>query len=182
MVARTGKWLWIVVMIVLFAAIFHHVRSWLVTSLTSSVNTHKATPTPTPTRIVPPSVPVETDRYIHVQLTTATTTANPFLFYADETAIIVHPGERKTIYFHVKNLSEQPAAFQTVLHISPENFSHYLKQVKKKNKKHEVLKPKQEITLPVTFFIDPHLPRSLSHLTLNDTLFLIQPASHEKMK
>jgi len=170
MPTRRYKFLWAMIMLTFFGFLFHHMRDWFTASTapqaTQSQPIKQAKPHYTPP-------PIQTNRTVSVQLTTATTNANPFLFYADKTKVTIHLGEPTTVYFYVKNLSDKAQHFRAIPHVAPKAVATYFERTQGFGVKTFVIESGKVMRLPVSFYIDTHLPQSVSHLTLNYTLFLL---------
>jgi cytochrome c oxidase assembly protein subunit 11 len=88
----------------------------------------------------------------------------------------LHLGETKTVLFHVKNDSDQPAQAVAAFNVQPDLAAQYFNKLSCFCFDETVLEPHEARDLPVVFFIDPALAkdkdiRSLTGITLSYTFF-----------
>jgi cytochrome c oxidase assembly protein subunit 11 len=97
--------------------------------------------------------------------------------FAPETPFVhLRLGETKTVEFHVRNDSDQPATAVATFNVQPDLAGQYFNKLSCFCFNETVLKPHESRDLPVVFFVDPALAkdkdiRSLTNLTLSYTFF-----------
>lgn len=97
----------------------------------------------------------------------------PWRFRPTTRSIEVHPGEMATVVYEVVNTQARTVQAQALPSYAPQSAMPYFKKVECFCFKQQTLGPNEARQMPVVFFIDPKLPRSVSHITLSYTFFEI---------
>jgi cytochrome c oxidase assembly protein subunit 11 len=85
--------------------------------------------------------------------------------------IQVHPGELATVEYEVSNERSVPVTGQAVPSYGPQHAAEYFKKIECFCFTQQTLAPGETRRMPVTFVIDPRLPRDVSSIALSYTFF-----------
>jgi cytochrome c oxidase assembly protein subunit 11 len=83
----------------------------------------------------------------------------------------VHPGEVKTVEYEVINVREVAVTGQAVPSYGPQRAGEYFKKIECFCFTAQTLAPGETRRMPVTFVIDPKLPRDVTSIALSYTFF-----------
>ena len=97
----------------------------------------------------------------------------PWRFRPTTRSVTVHPGEMTTVVYEVVNTQARTVQAQALPSYAPQSAMPFFKKVECFCFQQQVLKPNEARQMPVVFFIDPKLPRQVSHITLSYTFFEI---------
>jgi cytochrome c oxidase assembly protein subunit 11 len=114
---------------------------------------------------------VDTSRSITVDLDG--NAQGPWRFRPTTRSVTVHPGELTTVVYEVVNTQARTVQAQALPSYAPQSAMPYFKKVECFCFRQQTLKPNEARQMPVVFFIDPKLPRQVSHITLSYTFFEI---------
>lgn len=117
------------------------------------------------------NVQIDTSRTVLVKFTTNIPNNLAFIFTPLRTHIRVHPGETKTIWFHIKNQTGHRITIQAVPSIAPSDTAIYLKKTQCFCFTQQTFEKGDNYKVPVIFHIDPKLPKKFKYLTLQYTLY-----------
>ncbi len=84
---------------------------------------------------------------------------------------MIHPGERKLVYFYAQNNSAQGITVQAIPSITPDESAKYLKKTQCFCFTQQYFAPGEKADMPVYFYLEPSLPKSIKEVTLSYTLF-----------
>lgn len=121
--------------------------------------------------IILPNIPIDTSRYITVELVSTTNDGAPAVFYPQTKKFKIHPGEFIDTAFWVENLSEEPLTIQAVPSVAPGLAASHVKKQVCFCFQHQDLDGKQTMKMPLRFTVHPDLPQKYSTVTLAYTLF-----------
>ena len=117
------------------------------------------------------SARVDTTREVTVQFLTALNENLNWEFRPMVNTITVHPGERKEVRFYARNLTGREVVGQAVPSIVPGRaFKHFTKMECFCFSK-QVLKPGEEVEMPLIFVVSPDLPKGINTISLAYTFF-----------
>ena len=85
--------------------------------------------------------------------------------------IQVHPGELATVEYEVTNERSVPVTGQAVPSYGPQHAAEYFKKIECFCFTQQTLAPGETRRMPVTFVVDPKLPRDVSSIALSYTFF-----------
>ena len=85
--------------------------------------------------------------------------------------IDVHPGQLTTVEYEVKNERSVPVTAQAVPSYGPASAGEYFKKVECFCFTQQTLAPGEVRRMPVTFVVDPKLPKGVSNIALSYTFF-----------
>ena len=121
-------------------------------------------------RAEPVNTQVDTARVITVEFD-ANAHGLPWRFKPLVNHIQVHPGELATVEYEVRNERAVPVTGQAVPSYGPQHAAEYFKKIECFCFTQQTLAPGETRRMPVTFVIDPRLPRDVSSIALSYTFF-----------
>ncbi len=95
----------------------------------------------------------------------------PWRFRPLVSHINVHPGELTTVEYEVVNERATPVTGQAVPSYGPQYAAEYFKKVQCFCFTQQTLAPGETRRMPVTFVVDPKLPKSIGSIALSYTFF-----------
>ena len=116
---------------------------------------------------------VQEDRLITVQFLADTDPEMPWDFRPVERSIQVHPGEIRKVDFHVRNREPNWIVGQAIPSLTPSQATPYFKKTECFCFNQQELQGGDAKDMPLIFYIDPNLPKSVTTITLSYTLFNI---------
>ena len=114
---------------------------------------------------------VDRSRTVTVEFMTTLNAYMPWEFAAEQPAIELHPGEVRTAYFTVRNLTDHDMVGQAIPSVAPSRAAEYLKKTECFCFSQQLLPAGDTKQMPVRFFVDPRLPSDVTRLTLSYTFF-----------
>ena len=112
-------------------------------------------------------------RNITVEFDVTNNDENPFVIQAHQRTLTVHPGKMYSTYFTAHNDSNRPMTLQAIPSFTPGVSGYYFKKTECFCFRQQHLKPKQTVNMPLIFYVDPEMPKSVKTLTLSYTVFKI---------
>ena len=88
--------------------------------------------------------------------------------------VSVHPGELTTVEYEVVNPDPTPVTGQAVASYGPQLAGEYFRKIECFCFKEQTLAPGETRRMPVTFVIDPRLPRDVHSIALSYTFFPVE--------
>ncbi|NVJ49808.1 MAG: cytochrome c oxidase assembly protein [Gammaproteobacteria bacterium] len=116
-------------------------------------------------------VEVDKSRVVTVELITSIHRGMPWKFETTKHKIDVHPGELNEVMFYAKNLSGKTITGQAVPSVAPSQASFYVSKTECFCFDQQTLLAGEEINMPMKFYIDPDLPKSVHTVTMSYQLF-----------
>jgi cytochrome c oxidase assembly protein subunit 11 len=95
----------------------------------------------------------------------------PWRFKPLVSHIEVHPGELTTVEYEIVNVRDAPVTGQAVPSYGPPRAGEYFKKIECFCFTQQTLAAGETRRMPVTFVVDPHLPRSIGSIALSYTFF-----------
>lgn len=92
----------------------------------------------------------------------------------EHASLSVIPGVLTITSFRAKNLTPKPLLVQAIPSISPGIAAKYLKKLECFCFNQQLLQPGEVVSLPLRFWLEPEIPRTVYRLTLSYTLFEIK--------
>jgi cytochrome c oxidase assembly protein subunit 11 len=117
------------------------------------------------------SVVIDESRIVKVEFITRTHAGMPWEFEAQVAEVKVHPGEMGEVAFYVRNPSNRDIIAQAIPSVSPGTAALYINKTECFCFKHQPLKAGEEALMPMKFYVDPQLPKNITVLTLQYTLY-----------
>ncbi len=121
--------------------------------------------------IILPDIPIDTSRYITVELISGLNENAPAIFYPQRKKFRVHPGEFIDTAFWVENLSSEPLTIQAIPSVAPGLAASHVKKQVCFCFQHQDLDGNQTMKMPLRFAVHPDLPKKFTTVTLAYTLF-----------
>lgn len=100
----------------------------------------------------------------------------PWTFYPEQKQITVKIGQQAVVSFYAKNNTDEPIEGMSVFNLLPETVGSYFHKVQCFCFERQTLEPRQEVHMPMVFFIDPSIVdnpdlRDLKTITKSYTFF-----------
>lgn len=95
----------------------------------------------------------------------------PWDFKPEVRSVRVHPGELTTVVYEFRNRQDRPMAAQAIPSYAPKQATSHFTKLECFCFAEHMLKPGESKRWPVTFIIDPRLPKDVSTITLSYTFF-----------
>jgi cytochrome c oxidase assembly protein subunit 11 len=113
---------------------------------------------------------VDTSRTVTIELD-ANAPNLPWRFRPLVNHVQVHPGQLTTVEYEVINVRSVPVTGQAVPSYGPQHAGEYFKKVECFCFTHQTLAAGETRRMPVSFVVDPKLPRDLNTIALSYTFF-----------
>ena len=101
-------------------------------------------------------------------------TNGPWRFRPVTNKMQVHPGEMNTVLYEVVNQQARKMEAQAIPSYAPHEAEKYFKKIECFCFKQQTLEPNEARQMPVLFYIDPKLPKSVTTITLSYTFFEVR--------
>lgn len=98
-------------------------------------------------------------------------TQGPWRFRPTVSSLKVHPGEMAQVVYEVVNKQSYKMDAQAIPSYAPQQATAYFKKLDCFCFKQQTLEANEARQMPVTFFIDPALPKDVKTITLSYTFF-----------
>lgn len=98
-------------------------------------------------------------------------TQGPWRFRPVTSSMQVHPGALNTVLYEVVNKQARKMDAQAIPSYAPHEAEKYFKKIECFCFKQQTLGPNEARQMPVVFYIDPKLPKSVTTITLSYTFF-----------
>lgn len=112
---------------------------------------------------------IDKSRIITIELDA--NTQGPWRFRPTVSSIKVHPGEMAQVMYEVVNKQSYKMDAQAIPSYAPAQAAAYFKKMDCFCFKQQTLGPNEARQMPVTFFIDPKIPKEVNTITLSYTFF-----------
>ena len=108
----------------------------------------------------------------------------PWRFAPEKAREIVTIGEREMAFYTARNLSARPVKGTATFNVSPVQAGRYFSKIQCFCFNEQVLKPGEEVRMPVVFFVDPRIladpdARKISEITLSYTFYPVDSGREE---
>ena len=124
---------------------------------------------------------MEKDRVITVQFIAMNNSGAPVKFGPKVSSIKVHPGEVTTVEYFAENLTDYEMTSQSVPSVSPLGGAEYLKKMECFCFQKQVIAVGETKNMPLRFYVDKSIPKNMTKLTLNYTIFDITEGKAESL-
>ena len=111
------------------------------------------------------------DRVITVQFLADTDSGMPWEFHPNQRSVKVHPGEITKVDYHAANEIGTAVIGQAIPSIAPSQATPYFKKTECFCFTQQELKGGEARDMPLIFYIDPELPKSVTTITLSYEMF-----------
>ena len=123
------------------------------------------------------------DRKITVRFDSNTSPFLPWRFEAEDNEMIVNVGQKGLVSFIALNLTTTPTAGTAVYNVTPLKAGKYFHKIQCFCFDEQVLQPRQKMTMPVVFYVDPAIDEDptlddVKTITLSYSFF---PAESEEL-
>lgn len=95
----------------------------------------------------------------------------PWTFHPVAGHVEVHPGELQQAIYEVRNNENRPVTGQAIPSYSPQLAARYFKKLQCFCFEQQTLAPGEVRQMPITFVVDPELPKDIGTITLSFTFF-----------
>ncbi|WP_111655940.1 cytochrome c oxidase assembly protein [Isoalcanivorax indicus] len=120
---------------------------------------------------VPEGMQKDEDRSVLVQFVTRSAQGMPWDFEPMERSVRVHPGEIKAVNFRVRNRTGEDMVGQAIPSLVPGQAATHFKKTQCFCFDQQPLQANAEEVMPMIFYLDPAIPRSVNTITLSYTLY-----------
>ncbi|GJM06647.1 MAG: cytochrome c oxidase assembly protein [marine bacterium B5-7] len=117
------------------------------------------------------NMPIDKSRNIDVTFSTTVHGKLKFDFHPETRHVTVHPGETKLVYFFAQNTTGKGITVQAIPSITPDEAARSLKKTQCFCFTQQYFFKGEKADMPVYFYIDPSLDKSIHEVTLSYTLF-----------
>ena len=124
--------------------------------------------------------PVDLERVIKVQFVATNNGAMPWEFKPLVYEVKVHPGQAQKVAFYARNATRRDMVAQAIPSVTPISAAKFLHKTECFCFNSQPLKAGEAADLPLVFFIDAELPRTVNTITLSYTLFDITEQGTEQ--
>lgn len=114
---------------------------------------------------------VDYSRLVTVEFVANRNSYLPWEFNSTVSKLEVHPGQMHTVQYYAKNLQDRPMVGRAVPSVAPGTASKYLHKVECFCFTEQAFNASESKYMPVQFYIDPDLPKSVDTVTLAYTFF-----------
>jgi cytochrome c oxidase assembly protein subunit 11 len=112
---------------------------------------------------------IDTSRFVTVELDG--NARGPWRFRPTVSSVRVHPGELAHVVYEVVNKQSRVIHAQAIPSYAPQESASHFKKLECFCFKQQTLGPNEARQMPVTFYVDPGLPKSVTTITLSYTFF-----------
>ena len=112
---------------------------------------------------------IDTSRFVTVELDG--NARGPWRFRPTVSSVRVHPGELAHVVYEVVNKQSRVIHAQAIPSYAPQESASHFKKLECFCFKQQTLGPNEARQMPVTFYVDPGLPKSVATITLSYTFF-----------
>ncbi len=112
---------------------------------------------------------IDTSREVTIEFDA--NTQGPWRFRPTVSSLKVHPGEMAQVVYEVVNKQSYKMDAQAIPSYAPQQATAYFKKLDCFCFKQQTLEANEARQMPVTFFIDPALPKDVKTITLSYTFF-----------
>ena len=107
-------------------------------------------------------------------------TQGPWRFRPIVASIAVHPGEMAQVIYEVVNTQSRSMQAQAIPSYAPQEAAVHFRKLDCFCFKQQTLGPNEARQMPVSFYIDPALPKSIKTITLSYTFFEVGLATKKQ--
>jgi cytochrome c oxidase assembly protein subunit 11 len=125
-----------------------------------------------------------TGKLIKVRFDANTNSALPWQFKPERNVETVAIGARRMAFYTAKNLGEQPVVGTATFNVTPAKAGQYFSKIQCFCFNEQLLKPGEEIRMPVVYFVDPKIlddpdASRIEEITLSYTFFPVDSGKAE---
>lgn len=119
--------------------------------------------------VKPSNTQIDTSRTITIEFDANTT--GPWRFKPAIASIQVHPGEMAQVVYEVVNTQSRAMEAQAIPSYAPQEAAAHFRKMECFCFKQQTLGPNEARQMPVSFYIDPAVPKNVKTITLSYTFF-----------
>ncbi len=123
---------------------------------------------------------VDLNRTVKIQFTAINHNGMPWEFIPRTKSIDVHPGQNNKVFFYAKNPTDKTMTAQAIPGMTPTDAIGFFHKIVCFCFNQQTLKPGESKEMPMIFRIDKELPKEVSVITLQYTLFDATPKETRK--
>lgn len=120
---------------------------------------------------------VQSDRVVTLELDANVRSDLPWRFRPMQPSVQVHPGQLVQVMYEVSNASDVAITGQAIPSYGPQIAGQYFRKVECFCFSKQLFKPGEVRQMPVTFVIEPGLPKDVTTITLSYTFFKVEAAT-----
>ncbi len=120
---------------------------------------------------------VQSDRVVTLELDANVRSDLPWRFRPLQASVQVHPGQLVQVMYEVSNASDVAITGQAIPSYGPQIAGQYFRKVECFCFAKQLFKPGEVRQMPVTFVIEPGLPKDVTTITLSYTFFKVEAAT-----
>ena len=120
---------------------------------------------------------VQSDRVVTLELDANVRSDLPWRFRPLQPSVQVHPGQLVQVMYEVSNASDAAITGQAIPSYGPQIAGQYFRKVDCFCFSKQLFKPGEVRQMPVTFVIEPGLPKDVTTITLSYTFFKVEAAT-----
>lgn len=160
---------------VMFAFCFAMVPLYSVMCKKTGINTSLSTDLITPAQADAIGKSVDLSREVTIQFTATNHMGMPWEFRPQKKSLVVHPGQKNTIYFYAKNPTEKDMVAQAIPSMTPTNAIAHFHKIECFCFAQQKLNAGEAREMAMVFQLDNDLPKDVHVITLSYTLFDATP-------
>ncbi len=170
-----------VVAVIMFGFCFAMVPLYSMLCKATGINTSIAgTELTTPAAADAISKTADLTREVTVQFTATNHNGMPWDFYPKAKSIVVHPGQKNTVYFYAKNTTGKDMTAQAIPGMTPTDSIAHFHKIECFCFHQQTLKAGESKDMALVFQVDKDLPKEIRVITLAYTLFDATPKDTRK--
>lgn len=123
---------------------------------------------------VAPAAPSQIDLTRTVTIEFDANSSGPWRFRPVTNKMDVHPGEMNTVLYEVVNEQPRKMEAQAIPSFAPHEAEQYFKKIECFCFRQQTLAPNEARQMPVMFYVDSKLPKSVKTITLSYTFFEVK--------
>lgn len=124
--------------------------------------------------VKPSNTQIDTSRTITIEFDANTT--GPWRFKPAMSSVQVHPGEMAQVVYEVVNTQSRAMEAQAIPSYAPQAAASFFQKMECFCFKQQTLAPNEVRQMPVSFYIDPAVPKNVNTITLSYTFFEVKVA------
>jgi len=133
-------------------------------------------------QVIEENLDLDSDRKITVQFLAMNNEGAMIDFGPRTKSVIVSPGQVMEVVYYAKNLTSREMTSQSIPSVSPQAGAEYLKKMECFCFQQQVIAVGETKEMPLRFYIDKDLPKDITKLSLNYTIFDITQPLKEELK
>jgi len=119
----------------------------------------------------PAATPLDDSRLVKVSFVTNSNEGMPWEFWAEKTAVRVHPGELTEVKFFARNPTDKVMVGQAIPSVVPLPAAEHFHKTECFCFERQVLQPGEQVEMPMRFLLAPELPRYVQSVSLSYAMF-----------